>query len=263
MRVNIESSVITDPRFKLLAKKLSISQREVIGTCFMVWLACYERRNERLSVAEANAAADVEGFSEALAEVGLADLSDDGRFIDVHGVTDRIRFLRDQKERGKLGGRARLFEEPADEPQDPPPAPEPVPVVAPSKAPPIALPFASEAFRAAWEKWAQHRAEKRAKLTPTTIRAQLKKLETMGEERALAALEHSTTQGYQGIFEPNGGSNGQQGRASGPGVGQGSRIMPAPGKYDGIGTSSSNGDVCAPKAVAGRAGSADGGPPAH
>lgn len=263
MRVNIESSVITDPRFKLLAKKLSISQREVIGTCFMVWLACYERRAERLSVAEANAAADVEGFSEVLAEVGLADLSDDGKFINVHGVTDRIRFLRDQRERGKKGGRAKLFEEPDDEPEvAPPPAPPPQPPD-PGQKPAPMLPFQSGAFRTAWENWAKHRAEKRQKLTPTTIASQFKKLEAMGEARAIAALEHSTTQGYQGIFEPSGGANGQQSRPSGPGVGQGSRIMPAPGKYDGVGSSSSNGDVCAPKEAAGRAGSHDGGPKAH
>lgn len=57
-------------------------------------------------------------------------------------------------------------------------------------------------FREAWQRWHDHRAEIRHPLTPTTERLQLKKLAAWGSERAVAALEHSISNGWQGIFEP-------------------------------------------------------------
>ncbi len=111
MRVNMDSSITFDPRFKIIAKSLSISLREVIGSCFLLWLHCYQSRSERLSVAEANASAEVEGFGEAMIEAGLAHLvrdeNDTEKFsLNIHGVKERIRFLRSQRNRGKMGGKA-------------------------------------------------------------------------------------------------------------------------------------------------------------
>lgn len=63
-------------------------------------------------------------------------------------------------------------------------------------------PFASEAFKTAWEEWVQHRHEKGVKLTPLAVKKQWKKLAAMGEARAIAAIEHSIANSYQGIFEP-------------------------------------------------------------
>ena len=60
-------------------------------------------------------------------------------------------------------------------------------------------------FRAAWADWGRHRAEKRAKLTPTATRQQLAKLAAMGVDRAVAALRHSIAQGYTGVFEDRNG----------------------------------------------------------
>ena len=65
-----------------------------------------------------------------------------------------------------------------------------------------ALPFDSDAFKAAWANWMQHRTESRNKLTPTAARQQLAKLASMGEARAIAAIEHSLANGWQGIYEP-------------------------------------------------------------
>jgi hypothetical protein len=105
MRVNMESSIAFDPRFKMLAKAVGVNLREVIGSCFMVWLNCYQNRSERLTSAEANASAEVDGFGEAMATCGLAD--DDGAgCLTIHGVKQRIRFLNSQSVRGKKGGRA-------------------------------------------------------------------------------------------------------------------------------------------------------------
>lgn len=56
-----------------------------------------------------------------------------------------------------------------------------------------------------WDRWVTHRSEIRHALKPTTAQAQLRKLASMGAGRALAALRFSIEQGYQGLFEPQGG----------------------------------------------------------
>jgi hypothetical protein len=64
------------------------------------------------------------------------------------------------------------------------------------------LPFDSSDFKLFWSSWEQHLKEKKKPLKPTTRKMQLAKLFEMGEERAIAALKHSMTNGWQGIFEP-------------------------------------------------------------
>lgn len=65
----------------------------------------------------------------------------------------------------------------------------------------LVLPFNSADFKLFWENWQQHRIEKKAKLTPTATKQQLERLAEMGEERAIAALKHSLSNGWQGIYE--------------------------------------------------------------
>ena len=67
----------------------------------------------------------------------------------------------------------------------------------------LVLPFDSPDFKLFWENWQQHRIEKKAKLTPTATKQQLERLAEMGEERAIAALKHSMSNGWQGIYEPD------------------------------------------------------------
>ena len=66
----------------------------------------------------------------------------------------------------------------------------------------LPLPFDSPDFKLFWANWQQHRIEKKAKLTPTATKQQLERLAEMGEERAIAALKHSMSNGWQGIYEP-------------------------------------------------------------
>lgn len=63
-------------------------------------------------------------------------------------------------------------------------------------------PLNSPTILAAWEAFKAHRKEKRIPLTPTATKMAIAKLLAMGPARALAALTHSTTAGYTGIFEP-------------------------------------------------------------
>lgn len=106
VRVNVDSSVITDPRFKLLAKRLGISLREAIGSCLFVWMTCYERRTKTLETMEVDAAAEIDGFADALIGVTLAHLDARGRVV-LHGVEARIRFLKEQSAKGSKGGKNR------------------------------------------------------------------------------------------------------------------------------------------------------------
>lgn len=106
MRVNMDSSIVTEPSFKRVAKTLGVSWREVIGSCFLVWVAAYERRSERMSRMDIDIAAELDGFADALVAHDLAHEIDEH---DVHlrGVAKRIEFLERQAERGAKGGRNR------------------------------------------------------------------------------------------------------------------------------------------------------------
>jgi len=73
------------------------------------------------------------------------------------------------------------------------------------------LPFSSNDFLLFWSNWEKHRKEKRSPITPTTRVMQLADLKEMGEDRAIAALKHSISKGYIGIFEPDAKKQGGTG----------------------------------------------------
>jgi len=62
--------------------------------------------------------------------------------------------------------------------------------------------LASEEFLKTFEKWTKHRKEIKKPLTPTQAEAQLKKMDKMGIERAIAMMEHTIEKGWQGLREP-------------------------------------------------------------
>lgn len=66
----------------------------------------------------------------------------------------------------------------------------------------IPLLLNTDAFLEAWAMYERHRSEKRAKLTAQAARQQLKNLQAMGVERAIAAINYSVGNGWTGIFEP-------------------------------------------------------------
>lgn len=65
-------------------------------------------------------------------------------------------------------------------------------------------------FTAAYFEWGEHRQEIGKRLTPTTVKKQLKMLEGIGIRRAIAAIEFSIGCSYMGIFEQ------KTGREQGP-----------------------------------------------
>ena len=72
----------------------------------------------------------------------------------------------------------------------------------------------TEAFKAAWGEWQEHLKQKKKRPTRLASERQLKKLSEMGEGRAIAAIEHSITSNWQGIFESNSKANKPTGHVS-------------------------------------------------
>jgi uncharacterized phage protein (TIGR02220 family) len=103
MRVNMDSSMVGDPRFRVLATELGWHIREVFGACYLLWLACYERRAPVMESRYVDAAVDHAGFADALVSVGLAD-AEGPDSVRIHGVDVRILFLQKQAEKGRKGG---------------------------------------------------------------------------------------------------------------------------------------------------------------
>lgn len=66
-------------------------------------------------------------------------------------------------------------------------------------------------FPRMWDNWIEHREEIKKPLTKKAAEMALKKLEQIGSTRAVAALQHSISNGWQGIFEPNEKPSGASG----------------------------------------------------
>jgi hypothetical protein len=55
-------------------------------------------------------------------------------------------------------------------------------------------------FIESWRNWETHRKEIRCKLTPLSVKQQFKFLESLGPEKAVASIERSITNSWQGLF---------------------------------------------------------------
>ena len=65
--------------------------------------------------------------------------------------------------------------------------------------------------RSVWRDWCNHRSQKKQKITEETAKRAVNKLAGWGASRAIAAMEHSIANGWQGIFEPDDNRNGTPG----------------------------------------------------
>ncbi|UFH54707.1 hypothetical protein [Spirosoma sp. KNUC1025] len=67
---------------------------------------------------------------------------------------------------------------------------------------PLALfKYQSDGFKTTWREWEQFRREQKKKLTASSIQKQLKLLASHSEAEAIAMLEQSIRNGWQGLFE--------------------------------------------------------------
>jgi hypothetical protein len=70
-------------------------------------------------------------------------------------------------------------------------------------------PLQTAEFAAAWQDWLEYRKERKLpKYVPKGVQMQWKRLARWGPERAIAAIEYSIAQNYQGIFEEKQPTNG-------------------------------------------------------
>jgi len=75
----------------------------------------------------------------------------------------------------------------------------------------LELPFSSVEFAGWWRSYSQMRIEKGCPMKPTGARASLGRLAKFGESRAIAALEYTTANEWQGIREPESVQNNKVG----------------------------------------------------
>lgn len=93
----------------------------------------------------------------------------------------------------------------------------------------------SAEFRNAWAEWEKYRKSKGKPISEGAARKQAKKIaEEFGNvQRAIAAIEHSIGNDYQGLYAPP--DSGQRGKAGGsPHRANPVRLRAEAGKYDGI-----------------------------
>jgi uncharacterized phage protein (TIGR02220 family) len=92
VRVNVDESALTDPRFQRLRRYLSITFHEGIGRAVPVWMTAYNRRSAIMTTEDVDIAADLDGFAGAMVRADLAEQVDESH-VRLRGVEDRIQFL--------------------------------------------------------------------------------------------------------------------------------------------------------------------------
>ncbi len=73
----------------------------------------------------------------------------------------------------------------------------------------------TDAFRAAWAEWSQHRKEIKKPLTPSTVGRQIKQLEACGHAQAIETIERSIQNGWQGLFPAGDDQRGRPAASNG------------------------------------------------
>jgi hypothetical protein len=63
------------------------------------------------------------------------------------------------------------------------------------------LPFSSPEFAKAWKSWEIYNKQKKHPLLPVSATMQLEEMKTMGEKRAINAINHSIKSNYKGLYE--------------------------------------------------------------
>lgn len=76
-------------------------------------------------------------------------------------------------------------------------------------------PLNTDAFKAAWAEWVEYRRQSKKKLTPMSIKLQLKELSEFGHDDAILSIQRSIKFGWTGLFKPEGNVPGKPGNLPG------------------------------------------------
>lgn len=102
--IRLEDEARTDPRFRILGKRLGTTRFDAIGRMAELWAYCTEKQTYFLSVEIIDELAEVEGFAKLIVspDIGLAEASDKG--IRIKGTRGRIEWLKKLRNSSKKGG---------------------------------------------------------------------------------------------------------------------------------------------------------------
>lgn len=122
-------------------------------------------------------------------------------FLSAGGGTNEAQVVKETGDkRGASGDHSNLSLRPTPKPKNPPKSPKGDSV----DSVPIPSELDTPAFGEAWADWQKHRREIRKPLKKTQAEKQLRQFADWGVARAIAAIEHTITMGWQGIREPEG-----------------------------------------------------------
>jgi hypothetical protein len=103
--MSIDDSVGRDPRISYLAELLGWSRRETVGALVCdVWPICYDMVDSVIAIRLVDIAAQHKGFALLMVEAGLATTERGGLKIRVAGAEERLKYLEDRREAGRVGG---------------------------------------------------------------------------------------------------------------------------------------------------------------
>lgn len=108
-RMSIDDSFGRDPRVRVLAKKCGWSRRETMGALLDIFAVCYDRVTALLPEQHIITTAEQDGlecpgFVEKLIESGLASRHKNSSMIRIAGAEERILYLIQKSESGRVGG---------------------------------------------------------------------------------------------------------------------------------------------------------------
>jgi len=225
--IKVETVTPDKPEVWLIAEKLDLSPDEVLGKLIRIWVWADQQtyNGDAGSVTRAllDRVTGCVGFADALLEAGWLRSESHGlvfpNFDRHNGKSAKRRSLtkkRTEAWRDAPSVTRASPEKRREEKSNTPPTPS---KKRKKKAGVVDLPdipaeLDSPEFKVIWSEWQRHRTEKRQTLTPTAVRRQLKELAKMGADRAVAAIGHSITQGWTGIFEPGVQAAAQSGESA-------------------------------------------------
>ena len=211
--LKVEKDTPEKPEIFAIAETLGMDPEKVFAKCFKLWAWADSHTTDGNAQGVTPSRVDellhAPGFAVALAEVGWLSIRSGalqipnfGRHMGQSGKTRALTAKRVAAHKARQGNdkvtpdalpeKRREEKSKGGKPPLDPPAPA-------AGMPPV---LDTPEFRAAWAEWVQYRKERRQSLTPTGIRQQLKRLAGFGHDGAIASIQHSIANGYQGLIDP-------------------------------------------------------------
>ena len=234
--IKFRKSLVRDPRVIIVSRTCHAARVTVVGALVTLWCLADDYAEDSgllpgYTCADIDALVEVPGFCLALPPDWMI-IQDESLYLpgykEHNGITAKSRSQAAERqrrhrsvthvsrsERDKSVTREEKRREEKNINTNPPPPSEKI--REPTKPKPGNVPFAdaflppeldTPDFRALWVRWAKHRKEIRHPLTETMVAAELLDLAAKGIQRATAMIEHTIFKGWQGLREPESGSNG-------------------------------------------------------